>query len=302
MTVVPEARERAHAVTRPWVVGEIAIIFLLVWVYDFIRSFAELREQTALVHARDIIGIEQALHLNIEQSVNRWLAGHESLAIMASYWYSFTHFAVTMTVLATCYVLRPAIYRGARNALLLTNCVGLVVYYALPVMPPRLLPHRDFLDVVALSGFGATQVGPIKEDQFAAMPSLHAAWALWVGVVVFIMVRKRVAKALALIYPMITTVVVIGTANHYVLDVIAGITVTLVAVFVGGLVTLRHGRLAVAERIPRSLPVPIALPFQRSSLAYAERSRPGYGAGSDHHRSAETRDRRPAQQQLPRRR
>lgn len=270
MTVVPEVTERARAVARPWVVGELAIIFLLVWVYDFVRSFAELREQTALIHARDIIGLEQALHLDFEPSLNRWLAGHESLSIMASYWYSFTHFAVTITVLAICYVLRPAIYRGARNALLLTNCVGLVLYYTLPVMPPRLLPHRDFLDVVALSGFGATQVGPIKEDQFAAMPSLHVAWALWVGVIVFVMVRKAVYKALALLYPMVTTVVVIGTANHYVLDVVVGATATLAACFAGGLLVVRDRRLAVAERRPRFSPVPIALPFQRSRLAYGD--------------------------------
>jgi hypothetical protein len=250
VTVVPEAvatRGRA-VVARPWIVGELIIIFVLVKVYDYVRSFAELREQAALSHAQDIIDLERFVHLDIEQAANRWLASHESLTLLASFWYEATHIAVTLTVLACCYALRPTIYRAARNALVITNCVGITVYFLLPVMPPRLLPHYDFLDLVALSGYGATHVGPVKEDQFAAMPSLHVAWAVWTAIVLFIIVKNRVWRPLVVLYPLTTAVVVVGTANHYLLDVVVGVAVAVGATMVTGLFKYGDGAVDLPPR------------------------------------------------------
>jgi hypothetical protein len=63
------------------------------------------------------------------------------------------------------------------------------------------------------------------------MPSLHLAWAAWCGATVFTLTRRRWVKAVAIAYPVLTALVVLGTANHYLLDVLAGIGLWLLATF-----------------------------------------------------------------------
>ncbi len=153
-----------------------------------------------------------------------------------------------MLVLACCYLWFPTLYRPARNALALTNIVGMAVFVVLPVMPPRLLPHAGFIDSVAVAGYGPTHGGPVTPAQFAAMPSLHLAWATWVAMVSFAMLKGVRYRELVFIYPMITTVAVIATGNHYMLDVVAGVALSSCTLAVCGF--LRYVR-------PDSVPVPV---------------------------------------------
>ena len=105
---------------------------------------------------------------------------------------------MTLAVLGWCYLRRPDAYRGARNALVLTNVIGLAVFYLYPVMPPRLLPGGGYVDAVAAAGFGSSHTGPVPADQYAAMPSLHLAWAVWTAsVAMLLLARYRVRLLLA---------------------------------------------------------------------------------------------------------
>jgi membrane-associated phospholipid phosphatase len=160
-----------------------------------------------------------------------------------------------MAVLACCYLWFPQLYRSARNSLALTNCVGMLVFVLLPVMPPRLLPHAGFIDSVAVAGYGIEHGGPVEPAQFAAMPSLHLAWAMWVAVVLFAMLKGRARRSLVFIYPALTTVAVIATGNHYILDVVAGIAVAVGAFAVCGF--LKFVRVPVIE-LHAQQPTPVA--------------------------------------------
>jgi hypothetical protein len=60
------------------------------------------------------------------------------------------------------------------------------------------------------------------------MPSLHVGWALWCAWVVATLATRRWVRILAIAYPIGTTLVVVATANHYVLDAVAGAAVMLV--------------------------------------------------------------------------
>ena len=86
------------------------------------------------------------------------------------------------------------------------------------VAPPRLLPGAGFVDSVAAAGFGSSH-GVSHADLYGALPSLHLAWATWVAVTGLTLTRRRLPRLLLAAYPILTAIVVIGTANHYVLDV-----------------------------------------------------------------------------------
>jgi membrane-associated phospholipid phosphatase len=210
---------------RPHALGELLIIVVLVRVYDLIKELAESRLSVGIHNADGVRSLESTLHIGFELPVNQWFADHHVLSLTASYFYQFGHESITLSVLVACWWLRPQAYRPARNALVAINVVGLTVFALLPVAPPRLLPGAGFSDLVADAGFGTTHGGPVSADQFAAMPSLHLAWATWTAVVLFLWWRRPVLRLLAVVYPIWIAVVVIGTGNHYVLDVVAGVAV-----------------------------------------------------------------------------
>ncbi|MDX6298319.1 MAG: hypothetical protein QOI51_2176 [Nocardioidaceae bacterium] len=228
-TWVQTWRDRRRTFVRPFLIGELLVVFVLLHVYDYVRSLEAVRMPAALRNGIDVLNAEHDLHINIEYGANHWLAHHQTLSTLLVWWYQYSHITGTMAVLACCYLWFPHLYRSARNSLVLTNCVGMVVYVLLPVMPPRLLPGAGFIDTVALAGFGADHGGPVQPAQFAAMPSLHLAWATWVALVTFTMLRGKPHRRLVFIYPVITATSVITTGNHYVLDVVAGVVLAVAA-------------------------------------------------------------------------
>ena len=211
---------------------------VLLKVYDYIRSFAAVREAPARQHGWDVLHLETWLRLDWETAGNRWLTAHHAAEVFAAYWYQFAHITFAMAALLWCYISGPQLYRRARNALVLTNLVGMTVFMFFPVMPPRLLPGMSYVDSVAHVGLGDGPTAPVAADQFAAMPSLHLAWATWTAVVAAALLIARFGGRrrwlLTLVYPVITATVVVTTANHYVLDVVAGVVGCLAAIWVTG--------------------------------------------------------------------
>ncbi len=245
---------------RPHLLGELAVIGFLLFLYDAIRSHAALREIPALHHAQSLLGLEQALGIDVERSANTWVTAHGDVSRVLASYYEYLHLGTTLLVLVICYWRAPMLYRRARTALVLTNLVGLVVYYLYPVAPPRLLPGAGFVDTVARAGYGTNHGGPITADQFGAMPSLHLAWAVWTAVVVLSLTGRRWIRALAVAHPVLMTAAVLATANHYLLDVLAGTLVALAALLVVSFVASLTPRAAIVEEV-------VAEPVLRSSPA-----------------------------------
>jgi len=226
------------AVLRPIILGEVAVVLLLLRAYDAIRAHAQVRTAAALRNGWDLLHVERLMHIDLERSVNHWTALHLAVSLAASYWYQFLHVSVTLAVLLWCYWRRPANYRRARNALVLTNLFGLVFFLLYPAAPPRFLPGAGFIDAVADAGFGTSHGGPVTADQYGAFPSLHLAWAVWTAVVASRLVRRDWLRRLWRCYPLITASVVVATGNHYLLDVLGGICIALIS-------------LGLAHRYPR---------------------------------------------------
>jgi membrane-associated phospholipid phosphatase len=215
---------------RPHLLGELLIVLVLLRVYDMVRAHAEVRQGPALQHGQAILDLERWLRIDLELATNVWVTSQTALSLAASYFYQFAHVTVTLAVLGLCWWRRPEIYRAARNALVITNVVGLTVFLLLPVAPPRLLPGEGFVDAVALAGFGTTHGGPVAADQYGALPSLHLDWAVWATVIAMRMLGTSPWRRLCWLYPVLVTVGVVVTGNHYLLDAVAGTSVALLAV------------------------------------------------------------------------
>ena len=219
-------------------VREIALIGALYLFYCVTRTVAEDDLRPAQDRAGDLLHLERVLHLDWEHSINNWFVAHPDIAIPACYWYAAAHYVVTLTVLVWLFRKGAAHYSPARWALVVSCLIALACYLLLPTAPPRLF-SGEYVDILSLhSGagwWGADASAPKGMGQLtnelAAFPSLHAGWALWVALVVRRNTTNVWLRGLAWMHALITAVVVIGTGNHWILDVAVGWAVVIVAMW-----------------------------------------------------------------------
>jgi hypothetical protein len=144
------------------------------------------------------------------------LLTHVTFARAANVYYAAVHFPLTIGVLVWCWRYRRHAYRQLRMILILVTSTGLLLHLALPVAPPRLLPDLGFADIA--TDIGPSVYGPPAtdnfSDQYAAMPSLHVGWAVVLAIVLILHTRSR-WRWLWISHPVLTTLVVIATGNHF---------------------------------------------------------------------------------------
>jgi diacylglycerol O-acyltransferase / wax synthase len=175
-------------------------------------------------HGRSLFALERWLHIDIELAMNRWLAPHPVLRVIANYEYASTYIISALVLIVWLYLRRPETYRWARNSFVLLNVAGVACFALYPVAPPRLLPEFGFVDTVRLGHTWGSWGSPLvaHANQLAAMPSLHIAWAFWVSVVLAAISSRRSVQWLSGVHVMVTAVVIMATANHYLLDAVGG--------------------------------------------------------------------------------
>jgi hypothetical protein len=210
------------------------------WGYDEVRALHGDVAHTGVTHAQDVLRIDRALHVEWVTPVNHWLAGHTSIAEALSGYYFVMHLGMTSLTLVVLW-LHGRGYRWHRDALVLMSLVGLAVYWLYPVAPPRLLP--GFHDTVRQLLPTAYHLETARANLYAAVPSLHIAWAVWCGLVLWSISRRTWVRTIAVLHPVLTTVTVVATGNHYVFDVVTG------AALIGVSYPLLRGLVPVAERL-----------------------------------------------------
>jgi membrane-associated phospholipid phosphatase len=217
-------------VSRPPLVGEVLIIGALLFVYDHIKRIAHRRPSAAEHNGRALLRVERAFDLDIEHGLNHVLTAHHAWSVAASYSYETLWWSTALVVLVIAYWKAPDRYRLLRNVLVAINVVALIVFFIWPVMPPRLIPGAGFVDSVAAAGFGTKHVGRLPADQYAAMPSLHVAWAMYTAWAMTVVSTRRLIRVLVVLLPAVTVIDVMATGNHYLLDCFAGAALTWLAV------------------------------------------------------------------------
>jgi membrane-associated phospholipid phosphatase len=235
------AVERPGRLPRGWahLLLQFAIWMGFYAVYQVARGAADRNVVTAFQNGEWVAKTESELGALFEPALQRVVDTSSILVTLTSYTYWLSQFAVVGITLLWVYFRHHEHFARFRNWLIVANLVGLVGYILMPTAPPRMFPEWGFVDTLSQfssvnhdSGFIALASNP-----YAAMPSLHAMDAFIVGVVMFGLVRSRLAKALWIAWPAWVAFAVVATGNHYWLDVLAGIVLAILTGY-----ALRHVR------------------------------------------------------------
>jgi PAP2 superfamily len=202
---------------------QLAIWFGFAIAYQLARGIADRNPSKALANGQTVVDFEERVtHRLYELTFQNFVDQRHLLATAVGWTYWLSEFAVVGLAVLFVYVRRHDAFVGFRNSILLANVIGLVGYVLMPTAPPRLLSvgfvndHRDGLVNLAA-------------NPYAAMPSLHAADALIVGVIMFSVCKHWWAKALWAAWPAWVWFAVMATGNHFWLDCLAGVGVALLA-------------------------------------------------------------------------
>lgn len=235
---------------------EILIVVVVDIVYETIRNLSAGKPAKAYENALRIIDWQRAIGLWHEQAMQNFALDFTALIVFANYFYGSVYIGATVFTLVFLYWKFPNDYPLFRNTLMIGTLCGLIGFALFPLMPPRLLDDTvllqganadhwfGFVDtLVKYPTFWSFNDEAMKtiSNQFAAMPSLHCGWAFWGLIALLPRVRSWWARTLVVLYPIMTVYVVVITANHYILDAVAGFALFALAYAAARVVT-RAGR------------------------------------------------------------
>jgi hypothetical protein len=230
---------------------ESGLILGLFALWQLAGSLAGVSPDGALARSRWIWHFERVVHLPSETSMQKVILHHPLVVQFFNLYYDSLHFPVLVATLIWLFVRHRDRYKQLRTTLVgLTGACLLV--QLIPVAPPRMLPETGLVDTAIRyhqSVYGST--AGFDPDQLSAMPSVHVGWAILVAVAVITTLRSR-WRWLAVLYPVMTTLAVIVTANHFWLDgIVAGLILVLVLAVQNGTRNL-VSRLRVIRAGPRA--------------------------------------------------
>lgn len=209
---------------------EVLVVIAFYGLYTLVRDLRgdkPVSEYQAFLNARRIIHLERWVGMFHERNVQDAVLSQRWLIELCDDYYGTLHFIVTVGVLVLLFLKFPTSYRKWRNILALATGAALIGFYFFPLMPPRLLPPGyGFVDTLQkIGGIWNFSSGPVNDvsDQYAAMPSLHTAWALWSACALSSVIRPLWGRVAVFLYPAFTVFAIVVTANHFFADAIAGV-------------------------------------------------------------------------------
>ncbi|MEZ5171777.1 MAG: phosphatase PAP2 family protein [Acidimicrobiia bacterium] len=245
-----------------WV--EILAILAFYLVYSAIRNANEGGQTAALHNAETLIEFQRSMGIFVEETLQDWAQSFRPLIIAMNYFYGSLHFVATAGVGIYLFRRWSDDYPLWRNTLAITTSIALLGFIFWPLMPPRLLDtlggaDYGFADTLAqYPTFWSFNSGAVAEvsNQFAAMPSVHVAWALWCAAAMFPRVQRRWVRALFVAYPVMTIIAIVLTGNHYILDAVGGAVVLAIGYGVARLITRAGRRQPAGESDPATVAAP----------------------------------------------
>jgi hypothetical protein len=225
----------------------LAVQFLLVGgaalCYFGVRGLTQSSLGIAQDNGRALVRFEQSFGIDWEHAAQALVIDHGTVVRIVNAVYMYGHWPVIALTLGVLFARAPDRFYLLRNAMFVSGAIGLVFFALMPVAPPRL----GVLDLVDTITVGTSEYRTLQPpgliNRYAALPSLHFGWNLLVGIVVWRSTRRRVLRGAAVAVPAAMAFAVVATANHYVIDVVAGGAVALVG-------------LLVATRLPAVVPMP----------------------------------------------
>jgi membrane-associated phospholipid phosphatase len=192
---------------------------------------------TSFSNARDLISIEQSTGTFVEPAVHHFFRDIPVFRDFSALLYMNAQTVIVSTSLLYIYFRHNDNFYFVRNMFIIAMGIALVCYAAFPTAPPRFFfAEYNFVDVV--SSFTGVRPGDPVNDLFnpyAAVPSMHCAFALMISVPLAKLSKHRVTRIFWTCYPALMVWCVIVTANHWWLDAAAGFATAGVAAYAAGL-------------------------------------------------------------------
>jgi hypothetical protein len=197
------------------------------YAYRLVRGLVDGETAVAFEHARGIVSAERSVGLFFEPGLQHWAANNAPVLIdIASWCYVNVHLIGTGSFILWLYITKRDRFPFVRNMFMIGMALALVGYMVFPTAPPRYLPEWGFTDSVSnFVGTHTANGASVLYNPFAAVPSMHVAFALMIGIPGAKLARSRWLKSLWYIYPVLVTFVVMVTANHFWIDAVLGLLV-----------------------------------------------------------------------------
>lgn len=205
---------------------EVSVFALAATLYFAVRELVEGSTGRAEANARHLVDIERALHIDIERSIQRFVLDHAVLIELANRAYVWLHWPFLVFAFVVLWRRDRAALRRLRDALIASGAAGLVIFAVLPVAPPRFLP--GFVGTVSQAERQHFLTFPADwQNRYASLPSFHAGWTLLAALALASVCSRRATKLAALAPAPLVAMAVIATGNHFVIDVIVGVALSL---------------------------------------------------------------------------
>src|SRR6476469_10789941 len=219
---------QARVLPQGWLdaLRQVSLFALAYLAYRLVRGLAEGQAGAAFAHARDLISLERGMHLFVEPSIQAWASGSHFVVFGASWLYVNAQGPVTIAALLYLYMRHNSSFYFVRNMFMIAMAIALVGYVVFPTAPPRFLPEWGFVDTVSdLTPVSVSHTSSSMTalfNPYAAVPSMHVAFALMIGWPLARLARSRIVAGLWLVYPFLITFVIVVTANHFIVDALLG--------------------------------------------------------------------------------
>jgi PAP2 superfamily len=221
---------------------QIGIVLVAVGLYESARSLIEPNWALAIANAERIAELERGLSFAWEQSLQRAFLEVPELITAMNLFYFIGHFVLTGLFFLWLYRSSRDGFRSFRNGFMVATAIAVLIHWWFPTAPPRVVGDLGIMDTLRV--FWDLDIGSPSTSAFsnpvAAVPSLHAGWAVGVGVGLVRYARLPVLRMLGLLYPVAVMLTIVVTGNHFIFDAVAGIAVLGAGFFVAGLPRFRR--------------------------------------------------------------
>ena len=277
---MPEPLRRSTWRDWLYLLGQFGLVAGVELSDDFVHALHPLENApSGAAHAGEVMHFEMAHGFWFEPGIQSFfththtILGHEigwnQIRPIADTLYGQGHVLFTLCFAIWVFFYRRGLFTFVRNVFLITNMLAVTLYEAFPLAPPRLASglsydHHPFHFLDPIFSKGGAGVS-LSFNEYAAMPSVHVAWATIVGVTLAWATRSWIMRVLGLLYPAVMVTTVIVTGNHYLSDALGAEAVVLVALLCAILMAWRasghhslHRVLSHLQRLRHGSPQSVA--------------------------------------------
>jgi hypothetical protein len=214
----------ASAVWRTDLLRQLTLLLASVWLYRTGRRLIDPDWPKAIANAHKVLHLERVLHLDFEAPLQHAFLNDPSVVRALNLFYLSAHFVVTGLFFCWLYFRSREGFRTFRNGFMIATGLALLIHWGFPTAPPRVagIGLEDTLRQLSGIDIGSPTTAGGFSNPVAAVPSLHAGWALAVGVGLVLYGGSRWLRAVGVVYPALVTLTILVTGNHFVLDAVAG--------------------------------------------------------------------------------